>query len=308
MPKNHILVIDDDTRLRGLLQKYLSNNDFDVSEAANATEALDLIQLFAFDLLVMDVMMPGQDGYTLTKQLRADGYDTPILMLTAMGDIDNRITGLENGADDYLTKPFEPKELLLRIHSILRRAQSIAKTESVCFGPYTYKITGGILLKEEEPVSLTTAEQELLRALAQKPNQVLSREELADLLKTDNIRTIDVQITRLRKKIEADIKNPLYIQTVRGARLFLGNLNDTTFVRFEIGTSFVGLGKTRIKIPAGLYFSQKFVISFCFNHFAALADFTNRDDYLFLCTALGHGQPPSRFGYCRRNPYVDSNH
>ena len=106
MPKNHILVIDDDTRLRGLLQKYLSNNDFDVSEAANATEALDLIQLFAFDLLVMDVMMPGQDGYTLTKQLRADGYDTPILMLTAMGDIDNRITGLENGADDYLTKPF----------------------------------------------------------------------------------------------------------------------------------------------------------------------------------------------------------
>lgn len=216
MPKNHILVIDDDTRLRGLLQKYLSNNDFDVSEAANATEALSLIQLFSFDLLVMDVMMPGKDGYTLTKQLRETDYDTPILMLTAMGDIDNRITGLENGADDYLTKPFEPKELLLRIHNILRRAQSIAKTESVCFGPYTYKITGGILLKEEEPVSLTTAEQELLRALAQKPNQVLSREELADLLKTDNIRTIDVQITRLRKKIEADIKNPLYIQTVRG--------------------------------------------------------------------------------------------
>ena len=216
MSQNHILVIDDDTRLRKLLQKYLSGNDFEVSEAANAEEALSLIQLFSFDLLVMDVMMPGKDGYTLTKQLRETGYDTPILMLTAMGDIDNRITGLENGADDYLTKPFEPKELLLRIHNILRRAQSKRQSESVSFGPYTYKTTTGILLKEEEPVSLTTAEQELLRALAQKPNQILSREELADLLKTDNIRTIDVQITRLRKKIESDIKNPLYIQTVRG--------------------------------------------------------------------------------------------
>ena len=216
MSKNHILVIDDDTRLRGLLQKYLSNNDFEVSEAANAEEALSLIQLFSFDLLVMDVMMPGKDGYTLTKQLRETDYDTPILMLTAMGDIDNRITGLENGADDYLTKPFEPKELLLRIHNILRRAQSKKQLESISFGPYTYKMITGILLKEDDPVSLTTAEQELLRALAQKPNQTLSREELADLLKTDNIRTIDVQITRLRKKIESDIKNPLYIQTVRG--------------------------------------------------------------------------------------------
>ena len=216
MSKNHILVIDDDTRLRGLLQKYLSNNDFEVSEAANAEEALSLIQLFSFDLLVMDLMMPGKDGYTLTKQLRETDYDTPILMLTAMGDIDNRITGLENGADDYLTKPFEPKELLLRIHNILRRAQSKKQLESISFGPYTYKMITGILLKEDDPVSLTTAEQELLRALAQKPNQTLSREELADLLKTDNIRTIDVQITRLRKKIESDIKNPLYIQTVRG--------------------------------------------------------------------------------------------
>ena len=216
MSKNHILVIDDDTRLRGLLQKYLSNNDFEVSEAANAEEALSLIQLFSFDLLVMDVMMPGKDGYTLTKQLRETDYDTPILMLTAMGDIDNRITGLENGADDYLTKPFEPKDLLLRIHNILRRAQSKKQLESISFGPYTYKMITGILLKEDDPVSLTTAEQELLRALAQKPNQTLSREELADLLKTDNIRTIDVQITRLRKKIESDIKNPLYIQTVRG--------------------------------------------------------------------------------------------
>lgn len=216
MSQNHILVIDDDTRLRGLLQKYLSNNDFEVSEAANAAEALDLIQLFSFDLLIMDVMMPGQDGYTLTKQLRENGYEIPILMLTAMGDIDNRITGLENGADDYLTKPFEPKELLLRIHNILRRAQSLGKAQSVSFGPYTYKINAGLLLKENEAVSLTTAEQELLRALAQKPNQVLSRETLANMLKTDNIRTVDVQITRLRKKIESDIKNPLYIQTVRG--------------------------------------------------------------------------------------------
>lgn len=216
MSKNHILVIDDDTRLRGLLQQYLTGNDFEVSEAACAEQAQDLLNLFSFDLLIMDVMMPGQDGYTLTKQLRQNGYNTPILMLTAMGDIDNRITGLENGADDYLTKPFEPKELLLRIHNILRRSQTPTTTESITFGPYTYKITTGLLLKEEDAVSLTTVEQDLLRALAQKPNQTVTREQLAELLKTDNIRTVDVQITRLRKKIEPDIKNPLYIQTIRG--------------------------------------------------------------------------------------------
>ncbi len=216
MAQHHILVIDDDTRLRKLLNQYLSGNEFEVSEAANAAEALDLIRLFSFDLLVMDVMMPGQDGYELTKQLRATNYNTPILMLTAMGEIDHRLTGLENGADDYLTKPFEPKELLLRIHNILRRAGSQNQTQTVSFGPYHYKIDTGILLKNDEPVALTAVEQELLRALAKNPNRAVSREELADLLKTDNIRTVDVQITRLRKKIEADIKNPLYIQTVRG--------------------------------------------------------------------------------------------
>lgn len=215
-PTYHILVVDDDNRLRLLLQKYLTNNRFAVFEAANAQEALDLIATFTFDLIVMDVMMPGQDGYSLTKQLRSMGKTTPILMLTAMGDIDNRITGLEHGADDYLTKPFEPKELLLRINSILRRAGSLQSTDQLIFGPYVYKRKSGALTKNSEPVPLTTTEHELLRALANKAGGPVSREDLAHVLDTDNLRTVDVQITRLRKKIETNPAAPLFIQTVRG--------------------------------------------------------------------------------------------
>lgn len=212
----HILVVDDDTRLRRLLKKYLSENGFIVSEAADALEAKALLTLFEFSLLIMDVMMPGQNGQDLTKELRTNGFETPILMLTAMGDIDNRISGLEAGADDYLPKPFEPKELLLRINNILKRQRQKTQRTEVYFGDCQYNTQNGRLLHNNEPVVLTGAEQDLLKLLISKGGEAVSREDLAASLNTDNLRAIDVQITRLRKKIETDIKKPLCIQTVRG--------------------------------------------------------------------------------------------
>lgn len=216
MAPSHILVIDDDTRLRRLLKKYLTDNGFEVSEASNPYEADDLLDLFVFDLIIMDIMMPQKNGLDYTKELRERDLQTPILMLTAMGDSSNRITGLENGADDYLPKPFEPRELVLRINNILRRVVASRHSDEVYFGSYTYNLTNGTLLQNDRPIILTTAEQELLKALASKAGETISREELGELLKTDNLRTIDVQITRLRKKLETDIKKPLCIQTVRG--------------------------------------------------------------------------------------------
>lgn len=213
---SHILVIDDDTRLRRLLKKYLTDNGFEVSEASNPNEADDLLALFVFDLIIMDIMMPQKSGLDYTKELRDRDLQTPILMLTAMGDSSNRITGLENGADDYLPKPFEPRELVLRINNILRRVMALRHSDEVYFGPYTYNLTTGALLQNDTQIVLTTAEQELLKALASKAGETISREELGELLKTDNLRNIDVQITRLRKKLETDIKKPLCIQTVRG--------------------------------------------------------------------------------------------
>lgn len=212
----HILVIDDDTRLRRLLKKYLIENNFEVSEAANAQEAKTLLNLFTFSILIMDVMMPGQNGQELTKELRQNQINIPILMLTAMGDIDNRISGLEAGADDYLPKPFEPKELLLRINNILKRQiQQEIRTE-ILFGDCSYDSKTGKLTKNNTPVLLTGAEQDLLKILVSKIGTPISREEIAQSLETDNIRAIDVQITRLRRKIETDIKKPICIQTLRG--------------------------------------------------------------------------------------------
>lgn len=212
----HILVIDDDTRLRRLLKKYLAENHFEVSEAANASEAKNLLNLFSFSILIMDVMMPGQNGQDLTKELRNNNFDIPILMLTAMGDIDNRISGLEAGADDYLPKPFEPKELLLRINNILKRqAKKEIKTE-ILFGDCSYDSKTGQLTKNNIPILLTGAEQDLLKILVSKIGNSISREEIASILETDNLRAIDVQITRLRRKIETDIKKPICIQTLRG--------------------------------------------------------------------------------------------
>ncbi len=212
----HLLVVDDDTRLRRLLKKYLTDNGFEISEAANASQARELLMLFRFALIVMDVMMPGQNGQELTRELRKEGNETPILMLTAMGDIDNRISGLEAGADDYLPKPFEPKELLLRINNILKRNGQEKHPSEIYFGACCYNTKNGVLTVQGNPIVLTTAEQELLKYLIQKAGYAVAREELARLAGTDNERAIDVQITRLRKKIETDAKNPQCIQTVRG--------------------------------------------------------------------------------------------
>lgn len=212
----HILVIDDDTRLRRLLKKYLSENGFIVSQASGAPEAKELLKLFSFSILILDMMMPGQNGQELTKELRASGFETPILMLTAMGDIDNRISGLEAGADDYLSKPFEPKELLLRINNILKRQIQKEVKKEVFFGDCVYDTKTKRLMKNDTPLLLTGVEQDLLNILIADIGNPISREAIAAALETDNLRAIDVQITRLRRKIETNIKKPICIQTVRG--------------------------------------------------------------------------------------------
>jgi two-component system phosphate regulon response regulator OmpR len=220
----HILVVDDDTRLRSLLKKFLRENGYMVSAAANAAEARRQMDALTFDLLVVDVMMPGENGYALTKTIRATSA-VPILMLTAMGEATDRIKGLELGVDDYMAKPFEPKELVLRIGSILRRAPPHApersKTE-LKFGSCRYDLARKQLLSDGAPVHLTIAETELLHMLAQKANEAIERSDLGVTEENGfNPRTIDVQITRLRRKIEPDPRQPRYLQTVRGTGYIL---------------------------------------------------------------------------------------
>ncbi len=221
MDSPHILVVDDDNRLRELIRKYLSENGFRVSTAANAQDARQRLQSLDFDLMVLDVMMPGESGLDLTASLRKE-KPLPILLLTAMAESTNRIAGLERGADDYLTKPFEPRELVLRIHSILRRVNELPQappvlTEEVKFGNHSFNMARGELLNGTKRVKLTEAEVSLLKALAGTVGATLSREDLARLTGPgNNARTIDVQVTRLRRKIEPDPKFPRYLQTVRG--------------------------------------------------------------------------------------------
>jgi two-component system phosphate regulon response regulator OmpR len=213
----HILVVDDDKRLRSLLRKYLSDNGFVVSTAGDAAEARRVLDSLQFDVIVMDVMMPGETGLELTRALRNSG-ETPILLLTAMGGTDDRIAGLESGADDYLPKPFEPRELLLRLHSILRRAPPpSAEIAQVRFGEYVFDQTRQELTRQGEQIHLTSAETGLLAALAAEPGRILSREDLQALTNlAGNERTVDVQVTRLRRKLEANPRLPRYLVTVRG--------------------------------------------------------------------------------------------
>lgn len=216
----HILVVDDDTRLRNLLRKYLTDNGFMVSAAADAAEARQQLGAIAFDLIVLDVMMPGETGLQLTQSLRAEGCRLPILLLTAMTETRDRINGFESGADDYLSKPFEPRELLLRIGSILRRTTREADPPPPAdcrFGRFLFDLTRGELRQDGEVVHLTSAESGLLAVLAAQPGETLSREDLgAATGNSSNLRTVDVQVTRLRKKIEDDPRQPRYLQTVRG--------------------------------------------------------------------------------------------
>lgn len=222
----HILVVDDDARLRELLRRYLASNGFMVSTAGNAAEARARIAVIAFDLLVLDIMMPGETGLQLTESLSAAGCDAPILLLTARDDPDDRIAGLEAGADDYLAKPFQPRELVLRINSILRR-RSAAPPSAAQLAPPPPPIRLGRFIYQpdrdelraggDEAIRLTTAEAALMRALAAQPGVVISREELSERCRMDGaVRTVDVQVTRLRRKIEPDPKEPRYLHTVRG--------------------------------------------------------------------------------------------
>ncbi|MCC7320574.1 MAG: response regulator [Rubellimicrobium sp.] len=222
-PGAHLLIVDDDERLRGLLQRFLMRNGFLVTTARNAAHARRILAGLDFDLIVLDVMMPGQDGVTFCSELRA-GRAVLVLLLTARDEAADRIAGLEAGADDYLTKPFEPRELLLRINAILRRMPQVAPVAAaprmLTLGALRYDLERAELWDGARPVRLTAGEAQLMRALAARPGQALARAALVEELGRggDQVqeRAIDVQITRLRRKIETDPRQPRYLQTVRG--------------------------------------------------------------------------------------------
>jgi two-component system phosphate regulon response regulator OmpR len=216
-----ILVVDDDVRLRALLSRYLAENGFRVSTAENAAEARDRLRFLQPDLMVLDVMMPGEDGLALTESLRRERSDVPVLLLTARGAPDDRIAGFEAGADDYLPKPFDPRELVLRIRAMLRRAPPPPPgppSGPVPLGPLSFDPNRGELRGPLGIVRLTGGEAALLTALARRPNEVLSREDIAAALGMDEAgeRAIDVQVTRLRRKVEQDPREPRFLHTVRG--------------------------------------------------------------------------------------------
>ncbi|TCP40201.1 response regulator [Rhodovulum marinum] len=224
----HLLIVDDDARIRELLRKFLVRQGFWVSAARDAAHARKLLAGLEFDLIVMDVMMPGEDGISLTRALREE-IATPILLLTARGETSDRIAGLEAGADDYLAKPFEPKELLLRINAILRRVPA-SKAEAelpkvLHLGAVRYDVGRGELWSGEERVRLTATEAQLMRIFSACPGEAVSRTRLVEELARDGgqaqERAVDVQITRLRRKLESDPKQPRYLQTVRGAGYML---------------------------------------------------------------------------------------
>ena len=213
----HLLLVDDDRRIRDLLSRYLLNEGYRVTTAESGAQARAKLDGLRFDLLVLDVMMPGESGFDLARSIRHSS-SVPILMLTARSDIDDRITGLELGADDYVHKPFEPRELSLRIANILKRAQPAPSPiqESVRFGEFVFHLARGELRQGETVVHLTDREREMLRILAAQPGDTVPRMALAGNGKGTNERAVDVQINRLRRKIERDPTNPLIVQTVRG--------------------------------------------------------------------------------------------
>ncbi len=224
----HLLIIDDDERIRTLLQKFLMRNGFLVTSARDAAHARRVLEGLDFDMIICDVMMPGEDGISLTRSLREE-RDTPILLLTAKGETGDRITGLEAGADDYLAKPFEPKELLLRINAILRRVPEPepedVKPKVLNLGPIRYDVERGEMWQGDDLIRLTATESLLMKIFSAQVGEALSRSKLVEDLGRDRgqaqERAVDVQITRLRRKIESNPKLPRYLQTVRGAGYML---------------------------------------------------------------------------------------
>jgi len=213
----HLLVVDDDRRIRVLLSRFLVAEGYRVTTAETASEARAKLESLDFDLLILDVMMPGESGFDFARSLRT-GSAVPILMLTARDEKESRIMGLEIGADDYLAKPFEPRELSLRVASILRRARppSAPPAESIRFGPFVFHLARGELRRGEETIRLTDREREMLRVLALSVGETVPRLALAGNGESVSERTVDVQVNRLRRKIEHDPANPLVVQTVRG--------------------------------------------------------------------------------------------
>ncbi len=224
----HLLIVDDDERIRDLLKKFLMRNGFLVTAARDAEHARRVLSGLDFDMIIMDVMMPGEDGVSLTRALR-ETHETPILLLTAKGETEHRIAGLEAGADDYLPKPFEPKELLLRINAILRRMPETPAEDTIPnvlhLGPIRYDIERGEMWRGDDIVRLTATESQLMKIFSSCPGEPVSRNKLVEDLGRDRgqaqERAVDVQITRLRRKIEEDPKQPRYLQTVRGAGYML---------------------------------------------------------------------------------------
>ena len=211
----HILIIDDDDRIRELLSRYLTKHGYRTSTASGADEARQKMLGLQYDLLIVDIMMPGEDGLSLTRSLR-DYHDVPIILLTALGEADQRIAGLRSGADDYMSKPFEPEELLLRIDNIFRRTGKTPTADKVIFGPYVFDMTKGILRKNGKQMKLTTGEQTLLTLLAGQSGGVVSRYILSENIKAQSERAVDVQMTRLRRKLEDNTAEPQFLLTVRG--------------------------------------------------------------------------------------------
>ena len=213
--KAHILIVDDDDRIRDLVKEYLSQNDYLVSTAKDSNDAFNKTKIIKFDLIVLDIMMPGQTGLEFTQEYR-NKIKTPILLLTAKGEPSERIEGLEVGADDYLTKPFEPKELILRINNILKKTQSLEIKRVIEFGNIKIDLRKQFIYKNDLSIKINNTEKMILEKMINTPGKIYKREEIADLINLDKERSIDVIVTRLRKKIEEIPKNPKYLQTIRG--------------------------------------------------------------------------------------------
>ena len=214
--KIHILIVDDDDKIRDLLKQYLKNNNFFVSTAINASDAEEKLKIVKFDLAIIDIMMPGKDGLQLTKEIR-EKIDLPIILLTAKGEADDRVRGLELGAEDYLPKPFEPKELLLRIKNIIKRIKKDKHIiPSIKIGKANINIKKMEIQKDKKIIKINASEKILLENMISSAGKIFSREEISKITNLTQERSIDVLVTRLRQKIEPDPKNPKYLQTVRG--------------------------------------------------------------------------------------------
>ena len=211
----HILVVDDDDRIRDLVKQYLNERNYLVTTAIDAEDALEKVKIIKFDLIVLDIMMPGKSGLDFTKENKNNLY-TPIILLTAKGETEERIHGLEVGADDYLSKPFEPKELLLRIKNILNKTKSKSIKRLIEFGNVKINLNKHLILKDKKEYKINNTEKTILEVMINSPGKSFSREKIGKIINLDKERSVDVIITRLRKKIEQNPKNPKYLQTLRG--------------------------------------------------------------------------------------------